>query len=137
MLKNGIQWTFVFFLTLIIILTRINTFELKTNAVSVEDFRGTHTYIFGKGYSCDTINEWGNDHSIVELIDVNTNEINVSNQWENNLIISINDTDDVLIINNFKWGQSSYSFRFADGAEGYVDKNTWNLILTKYSIADE
>ena len=98
---------------------------------------GEDTYIFGKGYSCDTINEWGNDHSIVELIDVNTNEIKISSQWENNLIISINDTDDVLIINNFKWGQSSYSFRFADGAEGYVDKNTWNLIFTKHSIFDE
>ena len=34
-------------------------------------------------------------------------------------------------------GTVIYSFRFADGAEGYVDKNAWNLFLTKYSIVDE
>ena len=25
----------------------------------------------------------------------------------------------------------SYTFKFADGAEGYVDKDTWQLVLTK------
>ena len=34
-------------------------------------------------------------------------------------------------------GTVIYSFRFADGPEGYVDKNTWNLIFTKHSIFDE
>ena len=34
-------------------------------------------------------------------------------------------------------GTVIYSFRFADGPEGYVDKNAWNLIFTKYSIVDE
>ena len=37
----------------------------------------------------------------------------------------------MLTISNFKWGQASYTFKFADGAEGYVDKDTWQLILTK------
>ena len=37
----------------------------------------------------------------------------------------------MLTISNFKWGQASYTFRFADGAEGYVDKDTWQLVLTK------
>lgn len=37
----------------------------------------------------------------------------------------------VLTISNFKWGQATFTFRFADGAEGYVDKDTWQLVLTK------
>ena len=92
---------------------------------------GEDTYIFGKDYAHDIINEWGDDHSFVEFKDINSNEITVSNQWESNLIISVNDTEDILTISNFKWGQASYTFKFADGAEGYVDKNTWELVLTK------
>lgn len=92
---------------------------------------GEDTYVFAKGYGQDTINEWGNDHSIVKLTDVNSDEITVSDQWGSNLLISVNATDDVLTISNFKWGQASYTFKFADGAEGYVDKDTRQLILTK------
>lgn len=92
---------------------------------------GEDTYIFAKGYAQDTINEWGSDHSIVELTDINSDEITVSDQWGSNLLISVNDTEDVLTISNFKWGQSTFTFKFADGAEGYVDKNTWQLVLTK------
>ncbi|WP_037293814.1 calcium-binding protein, partial [Ruminococcus flavefaciens] len=92
---------------------------------------GEDTYIFGKGYDHDSINEWGSDHSFVVLKDINSDEITVSDQWGSNLLISVNDTDDVLTISNFKWGQATYTFSFADGAEGYVDKNTWKLILTK------
>lgn len=47
------------------------------------------------------------------------------------MIISVDGTDDVLTISNFKWGQSTFTFRFADGAEGYVDKETWQFVLTK------
>ena len=47
------------------------------------------------------------------------------------MIISVDGTDDVLTISNFKWGQSTFTFKFADGAEGYVDKETWQLVLTK------
>lgn len=92
---------------------------------------GEDTYVFAKGYEQDTINEWGSDHSIVQLLDINSDEITVSDQWGANLLISINDTDDVLTISNFKWGQATYTFKFADGAEGYVDKDTWQLVLTK------
>ena len=92
---------------------------------------GEDTYIFAKGYAQDTINEWGSDHSIVMLTDINSNEITVSDQWGSNLLISVNGTDDVLTISNFKWGQSTFTFKFADGAEGYVDKDTWQLVLTK------
>ncbi len=94
---------------------------------------GEDTYVFAKGYEQDTINEWGSDHSTVLLTDINSDEITVSDQWGSNLLISVNDTDDVLTISNFKWGQASYTFKFADGAEGYVDKDTWQLILTKQS----
>jgi Ca2+-binding RTX toxin-like protein len=92
---------------------------------------GEDTFIFAKGYAQDTINEWGSDHSIVMLTDINSDEITVSDQWGSNLLISVNGTDDVLTISNFKWGQSTFTFKFADGAEGYVDKNTWQLVLTK------
>ena len=92
---------------------------------------GEDTYVFAKGYEQDTINEWGSDHSTVLLTDINSDEITVSDQWGSNLLISVNDTDDVLTIGNFKWGQASYVFKFADGAEGYVDKETWQLVFTK------
>lgn len=92
---------------------------------------GEDTYIFAKGYAQDTINEWGSDHSIVMLTDISSDEITVSDQWGSNLIISVNGINDVLTISNFKWGQSTFTFKFADGAEGYVDKDTWQLVLTK------
>ena len=92
---------------------------------------GEDTYVFAKGYEQDTINDWGSDHSIVLLTDINYDEITVSDQWGSNLLISVNDTDDVLTISNFKWSQASYTFKFADGAEGYVDKETWQLVPTK------
>lgn len=66
---------------------------------------GEDTYIFAKGYGNDTINEWGSDHSIVILTDINSDEITVSDQWGSNLLISVNDTEDVLTISNFKWGR--------------------------------
>lgn len=92
---------------------------------------GEDTYVFAKGYEQDTINEWGSDHSTVLLTDINSDEITVSDQWGANLLISVNNTDDVLTISNFKWGQATYTFKFADGAEGYIDKDTWQLVLTK------
>lgn len=98
---------------------------------SLNGSNGEDTYIFGKGYAHDTINEWGSDHSFVELKDVASDEVTISDQWGSNLLIAVNDTEDVLTISNFKWGQASYTFRFADGAEGYVDKETWQLVLTK------
>lgn len=98
---------------------------------SLAGSNGEDTYIFGKGYDHDSINEWGSDHSFVVLKDINSDAITVSDQWGSNLLISVNDTDDVLTVSNFKWGQATYTFSFADGAEGYVDKNTWELVLTK------
>ena len=104
---------------------------------SLSGGNGTDTYVFAKGYAHDTINEWGSDQSIVELTDINSDEVTVSDQWGSNLLLSVNGTDDVLTISNFKWGQASFTFRFADGAEGYVEKNTWELVLTKEPDAEQ
>lgn len=92
---------------------------------------GTDTYIFAKGYGNDTINEWGSDHSIVKLTDINSDEVTITDQWGSNLVVSINGTEDTLIISNFKWGQATYSFEFADGAIASVNKDTWKLEFSK------
>ncbi len=92
---------------------------------------GTDTYIFAKGYGNDTINEWGSDHSIVKLTDINYDEVTITDQWGSNLVVSINETEDTLIISNFKWGQATYSFEFADGAIASVNKYTWELEFSK------
>lgn len=92
---------------------------------------GTDTYIFAKGYGNDTINEWGSDHSIVKLTDVNSDEVTITDQWGSNLVVSINETEDTLVISNFKWGQATYSFEFADGAIASINKDTWELEFSK------
>lgn len=96
---------------------------------------GEDTYILARGYGSDTINEWGSDHSIVKLADINSDEVAISNQWDSNLLIAVNHSDDVFTITNFKWGQGTFTFKFSDGAEGYVDKATWQLVFTKAPAA--
>lgn len=88
---------------------------------------GTDTYIFAKGYNNDVINEWGSDSSIIQLTDINSDEVTVTDQWGSNLILSVNGTEDTITISNFKWGQASYTFEFADGAVATVNKETWAL----------
>ena len=92
---------------------------------------GEDTYIFAKGYGNDTVNEWSSDHSVIQLKGINSDEVTITDQWGSNLILSINGTEDTLTINNFKWGQSSYTFKFADGAVGTVNKDTWELELSQ------
>lgn len=92
---------------------------------------GTDTYIFAKGYGNDTINEWGNDHSIVKLTDVNSDDVTITDQWGSNMILTINSTGDTLTISNFKWGQCTCSFEFVDGAVASVNKDTWELEFSK------
>lgn len=91
---------------------------------------GTDTYIFAKGYGNDSINEWGTDKSIVKFTDINSDEVTIVDQW-GNLLVTVNDTEDTLTINNFKWGQSTYSFEFADGAIASVNKDTFELEFSK------
>lgn len=92
---------------------------------------GMDTYIFAKGYGNDIINEWGNDSSIVKLNDIHSDEVTITDQWGSNLVVSINGTEDTIIISNFKWGQGTYTFEFADGAIATVNKYTWELEFIK------
>ena len=92
---------------------------------------GEDAYVFAKGYGTDTINEWGSDHSIIKLTDINSDEVTITDQWDSNLVLSVNDSEDSLIISNFKWGQSTYTFEFADGAIAAVNKDTWELEFSK------
>lgn len=98
---------------------------------------GEDTYVFAKGYEQDIINEWGNDHSFVYFKDINYDEVTISDQWGSNLIVAVNEAEDVLSISNFKWGQATFTFRFTDGAEDYVNKDTWQLVLTKQPDFEE
>lgn len=91
---------------------------------------GSDTYIFANGYGQDTIDDWASGNNIVRFTDVNSDEVTVTALNGNALEITITGTTDKLTINNFKWGQASFIFEFADGATGIVDKNTFALELT-------
>jgi len=92
---------------------------------------GEDTYIFGKGYGNDIISEWGSDHSFVEFKDVKSDEITISVDSSQSLVISVNDTEDSIKFGSWSWSSSTYTLIFADGAEGYVYRDTNKLVLTK------
>ena len=99
---------------------------------------GTDTYIFAKGYGNDTVNEWGNDVSIIKLTDINSDEVTLNSQSENNLVISVNGTSDTLTISNYRWSQGSFTLEFADGAIATVNKETWEMEYSQYpTVATE
>lgn len=89
---------------------------------------GDDTYIFGKGYGSDTIEDW-NGNSTISLKDISSDEITISSQYDSNLVLSINGTEDKLTINGFRWNQNTFTFEFADGIAATVNKETWELIL--------
>lgn len=91
---------------------------------------GNDTYIFGRGYGNDTIEDWGGS-STVKFKDVNSDDVTISNLWDSTLEITINGTDDKLTINGYKWNQGGFTFEFADGAVGTVNKETWELELNQ------
>ncbi|MBR5684101.1 MAG: calcium-binding protein [Ruminococcus sp.] len=92
---------------------------------------GEDTYIFGKGYGNDIISEWGSDHSFVEFKDIKSDEITISVDSSQSLVIIINDTEDSIKFGSWSWSSSTYTLIFADRAEGYVDRDTNELVLTK------
>ena len=96
---------------------------------------GNDIYIFGKGYGNDSIDDWGGS-STVSFKDLNADDITVSQQYDANLIISVNGTSDVLTINGYKWNQGGYTFEFADGTTGTVNKETWELELDSDTPAE-
>ena len=91
---------------------------------------GNDTYIFGKGYGNDTIEDWGGS-SIVKLKDISSSEVTITNLWDSTLEMTVNGTEDKLTINGYKWNQGGYTFEFADGAVGTVNKDTWELELSQ------
>ena len=91
---------------------------------------GNDTYIFGKGYGNDTIEDWGGS-SIVKLKDISSSEVTITNLWDSTLEMTVNGTQDKLTINGYKWNQGGYTFEFADGATGTVNKDTWELELSQ------
>ena len=89
---------------------------------------GNDTYIFGKGYGNDTIEDWGGSGTVV-FKDVSSDDVTVSNLWDSTLEMTVNSTGDKLSINGYKWNQDGYTFEFADGATGTVNRDTWELEL--------
>lgn len=97
---------------------------------------GIDTYIFAKGYDHDTINEWSNEKSIIKLFDITSDEVEfVENENNgNSLDMIVKGTEDVLTISNFRNGNETYEFRFADLITGTVNKDTLEFIATKESV---
>ncbi len=91
---------------------------------------GNDTYIFGRGYGNDTIEDWGGS-STVKFKDVNSGDVTITNLWDSTLEMTVNGTDDKLTINGYKWNQGGFTFEFADGAVGTVNKDTWELELNQ------
>ena len=89
---------------------------------------GNDTYIFGKGYGNDTIEDLGGSSKVM-FKDVSSDDVTVSNLWDSTLEMTVNSTGDKLTINGYKWNQDGYTFEFADGATGTVNKDTWELEL--------
>ena len=97
---------------------------------------GNDTYIFGKGYGNDTIEDWGGSSKVV-FKDVNSNDVTVSNLWDSTLEMTVNSTGDKLTINGYKWNQGGYTFEFADDATGTVNRDTWELELNQPNTQEE
>lgn len=91
---------------------------------------GNDTYIFGRGYGNDTIEDWGGS-STVKFKDVNSGDVTITNLWDSTLEMTVNGTEDKLTINGYKWNQGGFTFEFADGAVGTVNKDTWELELNQ------
>ena len=84
----------------------------------------------------DTINEWSNEKSIIKLFDITSDEVEfVENENNSNsLDMIVKGTDDVLTISNFRNGNETYEFRFADLITGTVDKDTLEFNATEESV---
>ena len=97
---------------------------------------GNDTYIFGKGYGTDTIEDWGGS-SLVNFKDITADEITISHAYDANLVLTVQSTGDQLYINGYKWNQEGYTFTFADGTSGTVNRETWELELEQPAAVSE
>ena len=97
---------------------------------------GNDTYVFGKSYGNDTIEDWGGSSTVV-FKDISSDDMTVSNLWDSTLEMTVNSTGDKLTINGYKWNQGGFTFEFADGTTGTVNRDTWELELDSASIQAE
>ena len=93
---------------------------------SLNGGNGNDIYIFGRDYGNDVISDWGGD-SVVKLTDISSKDITITEQNNSNLVITVNESGETLIINGFKWNQGVWTFEFSDGAVATVNKTTLEL----------
>jgi Ca2+-binding RTX toxin-like protein len=93
---------------------------------SLDGGRGDDTYLFGRGSGHDIIYDWdttsGNTDTILLGEGISLSDINVY-QYNNDLLITINGTEDTLLVSNWfytPYGKSYYkveNIEFADGTQ--------------------
>lgn len=88
---------------------------------------GNDTYIFGIGYGSDIVEDNDGENKIV-LNEITLDMITFSINENGYLIISINDSEDVLTIKNFN--SELFAFEFADGIIGTVNADTAEFTQT-------
>lgn len=88
---------------------------------------GNDTYIFGIGYGSDIVEDNDGENKIV-LNEITLDMITFSINENGYLIISINDSEDVLTIKNFN--SELFAFEFADGIIGTVNADTAEFTKT-------
>ena len=89
---------------------------------------GDDTYIFGKSYGIDTIYDNSGLNVIKFTDNVNPNELSLKkNVW--NLEISINGTEDKLIIQDYFYNNDCTNFKyiFADGTVAKINKSNFSF----------
>lgn len=88
---------------------------------------GNDTYIFGIGYGSDIVEDNDGENKIV-INEITLDMITFSINENGYLIISINDSEDVLTIKNFN--SELFAFEFADGIIGTVNADTAEFTQT-------
>ena len=89
---------------------------------------GNDTYVFGRNYGTDIIEDYDGNNKVV-LSGIDPNEVTFAKTNQSELTVSINGCEDKLTIRSFN--SESFTFKFADGAVGTVNKDTWELELSQ------
>ena len=89
---------------------------------------GNDTYIFGRNYGTDIIENYDGNNKVV-LSGIDPDEVTFTKTNQSELTVSINGSEDKLTIRNFN--SESFTFEFAGGAVGTVNKDTWELELSQ------
>ena len=89
---------------------------------------GNDTYVFGRNYGTDIIEDYDGNNKVV-LSGIDPNEVTFAKTNQSELTVSINGCEDKLTIRSFN--SESFTFEFAGGAVGTVNKDTWELELSQ------